>query len=99
MSDTHTQFRYLNSLNLILELVAHIVDIKSENNGAHGRSKRSNDKGSKRSTMGEGVSQRSWVKQDGIQISCDCQSAIYLAKHQVYHTRAKHIDVRFHKIK
>ena len=30
---------------------------------------------------------------------CDSQSAIYLAKHQVYHARTKHIDVRFHKIR
>ena len=30
---------------------------------------------------------------------CDSQSAIYLAKHQVYHVRTKHIDVRFHKIR
>ena len=30
---------------------------------------------------------------------CDSQSAIYLAKNQVYHARTKHIDVRFHKIK
>ena len=30
---------------------------------------------------------------------CDSQSAIFLAKNQVYHARTKHIDVRFHKIK
>ena len=30
---------------------------------------------------------------------CDSQSAIYLAKHKVYHARKKHIDVRFHKIR
>jgi hypothetical protein len=30
---------------------------------------------------------------------CDSQSAIYLAKNQVYHARTKHIDVRFHKIR
>jgi hypothetical protein len=29
----------------------------------------------------------------------DSQSAIYLAKNQVYHARTKRIDVRFHKIK
>jgi hypothetical protein len=29
---------------------------------------------------------------------CDSQSAIYLAKNQVYHARTKHIDVRFYKI-
>jgi hypothetical protein len=30
---------------------------------------------------------------------CDSQSAIYLAKNQVYHARTKHIDVIFHKIR
>ena len=30
---------------------------------------------------------------------CDSQNAIYLAKHQVYHAREKHFDVRFHKIR
>ena len=30
---------------------------------------------------------------------CASQSAIYLAKNQVYHARTKHIDVRFHKIR
>ena len=32
-------------------------------------------------------------------LHCDSQSAIYLAKNQVYHARTKHIDVRFHKIR
>ena len=27
---------------------------------------------------------------------CDSQSAIHLAKNQVYHARTKHIDVRYH---
>ena len=30
---------------------------------------------------------------------CDSQSAIYLAKNQVYHASTKHIDVSFHKIR
>jgi hypothetical protein len=30
---------------------------------------------------------------------CDSQSAIDLAKNQVYHVRTKHIDVRFHRIR
>ncbi|KAM4105692.1 hypothetical protein ACB094_04G011100 [Castanea mollissima] len=34
------------------------------------------------------------LNQGGVQLHCDSQSAIYLAKHQVYH-----IDVRFHKIR
>ncbi|KAL0460800.1 UNVERIFIED_CONTAM: Retrovirus-related Pol polyprotein from transposon TNT 1-94 [Sesamum latifolium] len=39
------------------------------------------------------------VEQGGVQLHCDSQSAIYLAKNQVYHARTKHIDVRYHKIK
>jgi hypothetical protein len=39
------------------------------------------------------------VEQGGVQLHCDSQSAIYLAKNQVYHARTKHIDVRFHKIR
>ena len=39
------------------------------------------------------------LNQSGLQIHCDSQSAIYLAKNQVYHVRTKHIDVRFHKIR
>jgi hypothetical protein len=39
------------------------------------------------------------LNQDGVQMHCDSQSAICLAKNQVYHARTKHIDVRFHKIK
>ena len=39
------------------------------------------------------------IEQGGVQLHCDSQSAIYLAKNQVYHARTKHIDVRFHKIK
>lgn len=38
------------------------------------------------------------IKQDRIQLHCDSQSAIYLAKNQVYHARTKYIDERFHKI-
>ena len=39
------------------------------------------------------------IQQGGVQLHCDCQSAIFLAKNQVYHARTKHIDVTFHKIK
>jgi hypothetical protein len=39
------------------------------------------------------------MNQGGVQMHCDSQSAIYLAKSQVYHARTKHIDVRFHKIR
>jgi hypothetical protein len=39
------------------------------------------------------------IQQGGVSLHCDSQSAIYLAKNQVYHARTKHIDVRFHKIR
>ena len=39
------------------------------------------------------------VEQGGVEVHCDSQSVIYLAKNQVYHARTKHIDVRFHKIR
>ena len=39
------------------------------------------------------------IQQSRVQLYYDSQSAIYLAKNQVYHTRTKHIDVRFHKIR
>jgi hypothetical protein len=39
------------------------------------------------------------LNQGGVQMHHDSQSAIYLAKNQVYHARTKHIDVRFHKIR
>ena len=39
------------------------------------------------------------IQQRGVQLHCDSESVIFLAKNQVYHTRTKHIDVRFHKIR
>ncbi|KAE8686551.1 cytochrome P450 71A9-like [Hibiscus syriacus] len=39
------------------------------------------------------------IQQGGVQLLCDNQSAIHLAKNQVYRARTKHIDVRFHKIR
>ena len=39
------------------------------------------------------------VGQESITIFCDSQSAIQLAKNQVYHARTKHIDVRYHFIR
>ena len=38
------------------------------------------------------------IQQGEVQFHCDSQSAIFLAKNQLYHARTKHIDVRFHKI-
>ncbi|KAG8492016.1 hypothetical protein CXB51_015329 [Gossypium anomalum] len=37
--------------------------------------------------------------QEHINLYCDSQSAIHLAKNQVYHARTKHIDVRFHFVR
>jgi hypothetical protein len=39
------------------------------------------------------------IQQGGVSLHCDNQSAIYLAKNQMYHTRTKHIDARFHNIR
>ena len=39
------------------------------------------------------------VQQDTVAIGCDNSSALCLAKHQVYHERSKHIDVRMHFIR
>ena len=41
-----------------------------------------------------------WCKrQEAVSIGCDNQSALSLAKHQVYHEKSKHIDVRLHFIR
>jgi len=37
--------------------------------------------------------------QDSVLLHCDSQSAIHLAKNQVYSARTKHIDVRYHRIR
>ena len=39
------------------------------------------------------------IVQKQVEVFCDSQSAICLAKNQVYHGRTKHIDVRFHFIR
>ena len=39
------------------------------------------------------------VQQKHIIVHCDSQSAIHLAKNQVYHARTKHIDVRYHFVR
>ena len=36
------------------------------------------------------------LKQDGYVVNCDSQSAIDLSKNSVYHSRLKHIEVRYH---
>ena len=39
------------------------------------------------------------VGQKQVTVFCDCQSAIHLAKNQLYHARMKHIDVRYHFVR
>ncbi|KAE8727554.1 putative ribonuclease H protein [Hibiscus syriacus] len=39
------------------------------------------------------------VVQSHISLYCDSQSAIHLAKNQVYHSRTKHIDVKYHFVR
>ena len=39
------------------------------------------------------------VQQEHVKVYCDSQSAIHLAKNQVYHARTKHIDVRYHFVR
>ena len=38
------------------------------------------------------------IEHDLLKINCDSMNVIYLEKNQVYHSRKKHIDVRFHFI-
>jgi len=39
------------------------------------------------------------IIQDTIQVYCDSQSSIYLAKDCMYHKQKKYIDVRYHRIR
>lgn len=39
------------------------------------------------------------VDQEGVKVYCDNQSAIHLTKHQVFHERSKHIDVKLHFVR
>jgi len=39
------------------------------------------------------------IIQDSVRVHYDSQSAIHLAKDHRYYKRAKHIDVRYHKIR
>ena len=39
------------------------------------------------------------VDQSSVTILCDSNSAIILAKHQVFHERSKHIDVKLHFVR
>lgn len=39
------------------------------------------------------------VEQEAVPIGCDNNGALSLAKHQVFHERSKHIDVRLHFVR
>ena len=56
-------------------------------------------KAAKKSLWLIGLVKELGIQQGGVQLYCDNQSAIYLAKNHVYHARTKHIGVRFHKIR
>ena len=56
----------------------------------------------------EAVKEAKWLKdilgdfgerQEVVDIFCDSSSALSLAKHQVFHERSKHIDVRMHFVR
>ncbi|KZV44851.1 Aspartyl-tRNA synthetase [Dorcoceras hygrometricum] len=56
----------------------------------------------------EAVKEAIWMKgfmrdlgceQKTLTVFCDSQSAVHLTKHQVFHERSKHIDVRLHFIR
>ena len=56
----------------------------------------------------EAIKEAVWLKgitgdfgfaQKSVTVLCDSMSAIYLAKHQVFHERSKHIDIRLHFIR
>jgi len=59
-------------------------------------------------TMTEAVKEAIWhqgllddlrIDHDILKINCDSMRAIYLAKNQVYYSRTKYIDVRFHFVR
>ncbi|XP_057779777.1 secreted RxLR effector protein 161-like [Salvia miltiorrhiza] len=47
----------------------------------------------------KGILNEFGIRQESVEIRCDSQSAIHLVKHQVFHERSKHIDVRYHFIR
>lgn len=49
--------------------------------------------------MVEGNSGRFGEKQDVVEIFCDSSSALALTKHQIFHERSKHIDVKLHFVR
>ena len=53
----------------------------------------------KEALWSKGLARELGLNQGRVQLHCDRQSVIYLVKHQVYHARTKHIDVRLYKIR
>ncbi|KAL0429733.1 UNVERIFIED_CONTAM: Retrovirus-related Pol polyprotein from transposon TNT 1-94 [Sesamum radiatum] len=53
----------------------------------------------KKALLLKGLPKKLSVEQDGVQLYCDSQMAIYLIKNQVYHARSKRIDMRYHEIR
>lgn len=58
--------------------------------------------------VAEGVKEALWlwgllddlgIEQGTVDLGCDSQSAIHLARNQVHHARTKHIDVRYHFVR
>ena len=47
----------------------------------------------------KGLVQDLGLEQDCLDIYCDNQSALHLARDQMYHERTKHVDVRYHFIR
>ena len=56
-------------------------------------------KASKEALWLRGLVETFSIIHDSIQVYCDNQSAIHLAKDHKYHKRTKHVDLRFHKIR
>ncbi|KAK3029181.1 hypothetical protein RJ639_038733 [Escallonia herrerae] len=46
----------------------------------------------------KGLVEELGFKQHGVLLQCDSQSALDLAKNQIFHARTKHIDVRYHRV-
>lgn len=44
----------------------------------------------------KGIIKEFGIDQEEIVVLCDSQSALHLVKHQTYHERTRHIDVKFH---
>ena len=47
----------------------------------------------------KGIIKEFEIDQDMIVVYCDSQSAIHLVKHQMFHERTKHIDVKYYFIR